>query len=247
MLAPIRNQHHGNAQMQPHLDERVPLKETVVLVANLEEGSLLQDVNGNVGLWLDSTRSPLGVSHICYTGRRRDTCCSTKIGAPACVGRLYLTEGVATPQGILVPVVLRHADVASTLLEVKGGLNQVAVMLKTELSSAGGDGNCEWVDDEALALPQIHLQIWCQRLAEGRGHNDGAAAAQSVSCTCCFHFIATQVERLTYVELESSDSSWKVCLHICNHKPLNLRCRICLRSTRVAQQDCHHTMRACTS
>ena len=155
--------------MQPHLDERVPLKETVVLVANLEEGSLLQDVNGNVGLWLDSMRSPLGVSHICYTGRRRDTCCSTKTGAPGCVGRLYLTEGVATPQGILVPVVLRHADVASTLLEVKGGLNQVAVMLKTELSSAGGDGHCEWVDDEALALPSDSPADLVSALGRGQG------------------------------------------------------------------------------
>ena len=38
--------------LQPHLDERVPLKEAVILVADLKEGSLLQGINCNISLIL---------------------------------------------------------------------------------------------------------------------------------------------------------------------------------------------------
>ena len=56
-------------------------------------------------------------------------------------------------------MVLCHADVCSTLLEVKGRLHQVPIVLDAQLSSAGGDGHCEGVDDKSLALPQVHLQV----------------------------------------------------------------------------------------
>lgn len=69
----------------------------------------------------------------------------------------HLTEGVAAPQSILVAVVLGHTDVPGALFEVEGRLHDVPVVLHGQLSSAGGDGNCEGVDDESLALPQVHL------------------------------------------------------------------------------------------
>lgn len=68
-----------------------------------------------------------------------------------------LLEGIAAPQVVLV-VVLGHTQVASALFEVKGRLNDVAILLQGQLSGTGGDGHCEGVDDEALALPQVHLQ-----------------------------------------------------------------------------------------
>lgn len=70
----------------------------------------------------------------------------------------HLLEGIAAPEVVLV-VVLGHAQVASTLFEIKGGLNKVTVLLQGQLSSAGGDGHGEGVNDEALALPQVHLHI----------------------------------------------------------------------------------------
>ena len=71
----------------------------------------------------------------------------------------HLTEGVAAPQSILVAVVLCHTDVSGALLEVKSRLHQVPILLNTQLSRTGGDGHCERVDDEPLALPQVDLHI----------------------------------------------------------------------------------------
>lgn len=70
-----------------------------------------------------------------------------------------LAEGVAAPQVVLAAVVLGNAQVASALVEVKGRLDEVAIPLKGQLRGAGGDGHCEGVDDEALALPQVDLHI----------------------------------------------------------------------------------------
>ncbi len=56
-------------------------------------------------------------------------------------------------------MVLCHTDVSGALLEVKGRLNQVSLVLDTQLSSAGGDWHCEGVDDEPLALPQVDLYM----------------------------------------------------------------------------------------
>ncbi len=70
----------------------------------------------------------------------------------------HLLEGIAAPEVVLV-VVLGHAEVASPLFEVEGGLDKVTVLLQGQLSSAGGDGHCEGVDNEALTLPQVHLHL----------------------------------------------------------------------------------------
>ena len=96
-------------------------------------------------------------------------------------------------------MVLRHADVASTLLEVKGGLNQVAIMLNTELSSAGGDGYCEWVDDEALALPQINLQVPLSQLGIVQGLHLMVQQQYSQSAAHTAPALLQRRERATYI------------------------------------------------
>ena len=56
-------------------------------------------------------------------------------------------------------MVLCHTDVSGALLEVKGRLNHVSLVLDSQLSSAGGDWHCEGVDDESLTLPQVDLYM----------------------------------------------------------------------------------------
>ena len=57
-------------------------------------------------------------------------------------------------------MVLGHTQVPGALLEVKSRLDEVAVLLQGQLSSAGGDWHCEGVDDEPLALPQVDLKTF---------------------------------------------------------------------------------------
>ncbi len=133
--------------MLTHLEEGIAVKEVVLSVANLEQGSLLQE---SQHLLNDFQKIPA------YWVQESSDLLTDETLQPRKV-EAHLTEGVAAPQSVLVAVVLGYTDIPGALFEIEGRLHNVPVVLHSQLSSAGGDGHCEGVDDESLALPQVDL------------------------------------------------------------------------------------------